>query len=159
MGCAIGDLSWFFSLSILHGWFFSDPSERRNWQALLDSAIEWLKRLSIWPFLKIIKWEIIRHPILRFIQTFTFWFLLSGGMASWGSILHFSFYLTTKLAFTPVPRTGALGILLLPSFWGGHLPNATYSLTGEQQMKGYAILFPDVSLCKYDANVNPVSRP
>lgn len=25
-------------------------------------------------------------------------------------------------------------------------------------MREYAILFPDVSLCKYDANVNPVSR-
>lgn len=103
-GSAICDLSW-LSL-ILHGWFsiLCSSERRKNCLALLESAIEWLKKLSIFVFSqKIIKWELVRQfqDLSRFLN-FNFLFSFGGsGQEGWGGILHFSFSLRTSLAFTP----------------------------------------------------------
>jgi len=63
--------------------------------------------------LKIIKWELVRHPILRFIQIFNFDFLFCGGWWVDGSFFIFAFTWEPNLPLPLVPRLGAPGILLL----------------------------------------------
>lgn len=94
-------------------------SERRNnCLALLGSATERLKKLSIFVFSQKHKMR-IRHPMLRLIHIFTFDFLFSLGVGGRGSVLHFSFYLRTKLAFTPCPWNWCSGnITVNHQCWG-----------------------------------------
>lgn len=69
----IYDLSWFFSLIYYMDDFLTLSSERRNnCLALLSSAIEWLKKLSIFVFSQNHKIRISKALVSKIYPDFKF---------------------------------------------------------------------------------------
>lgn len=96
---------------------------------------------------------------LRFTQILNFDFLFClEGVEDWEGFLHFSFHQRTKLALTPVLRIGALGMSLSIINVGGHPPNSKQPKQGAADKSVNFCFQMFISWCKYDANVNPVSR-
>lgn len=122
-------------------------SERRNiCLAPLESAVEWLKKLSIFVFSQNHKMRISKALDSKIYPDFKFWFLI----LSWGvwrierAFFILAFTREPSLPWPLVLRIGALGMLLWTVSVGGHLPNGEHSLNREQQTREYEILFPDV---------------
>lgn len=97
-----------------------------------------------------------RRSVLRCTWISSFGFLLCLG-GQWGEeegILRFSFDLKTKLASTTAPRIGALVCCCEWLVWGTAFLKGSSRPSQESHRWREGSLFPDVSLCKYGANVN-----